>query len=498
MKSLLERLEEYGYSDFYPFHMPGHKRNHILQDEMPSFYEYDITEIDGFDDLHHPEGILKDAMKKAAALYDSEDTWFLVNGSTCGVLAAISAITEQGGTLLMMRNSHKSAYHGVLINKIPVVYLYSETDPELGMDLGVSLEQIRKEVEANSDIKAVFLTSPTYEGISLELKEIVAYLHAKEIPVIVDAAHGAHFGMADFLPENAVQSGADIVIHSLHKTLPAPTQTALLHRNGNLISGEKIQNYLSVYQTSSPSYPLMAGMDSCIRYLLDDKTDWKGFSKMRKTLSEGLRKLKYIGVRDVYGKEGMKLPEMGKMILYSQSKHMDGKQLYQTLVDKYHLQPEMAMPSYVLLIFTPWDTEDAYKRLETALQEIDEDLEKKENPVVKKQTVGDLSAFFQLQDSFADTTTKRLPLYPEYPKSEAVYEIAKANAMDAEVIPITMAEGRISAGFVGLYPPGQPVLVPGERISVAVQMLLTHYQRHGFTVRGMENGAVSVLCDKNY
>ena len=255
---LLEKLEEYSQSDYYPLHMPGHKRN-ISHFGDP--FRLDITEIDGFDNLHHAEGVLLEAQQRAAALYGAEESFYLINGSTCGILAAISACTKRGGRILMGRNCHKAAYHGVFLNGLKAAYLYPETDFVRGINGAVTPETVRKALREQHP-EAVFLTSPTYDGVVSDIRSIAEIVHKAGAILIVDEAHGAHFAMSPYFPESALSCGADLVINSLHKTMPSLTQTALLHVQGKRVDRERLKMYLGIYQSSSPSYVLMAGMDA--------------------------------------------------------------------------------------------------------------------------------------------------------------------------------------------------------------------------------------------
>lgn len=471
MGKLYDILTEYGESDAYPYHMPGHKRYEGEGTPLfwKEYYKRDITEIDGFDGLHHADGILKEAMERAARLYHSEHTYFSVNGSTAGVLTAVMAAVPRGGSLILMRGSHKSAYHGILLGGMRGIYLPSGTDPETGLDLGVTADQVISMAEAHPEAGAVFLTSPTYEGISMPLREIADELHKRDQLLIVDAAHGAHFGMADYLPENAVDAGADIVIHSLHKTLPAPTQTALLHVNGGRVSIRQVERYLSVFQSTSPSYVLMAGIDECICMLQNDKERlFAAFYQKRKKLHALLDGLKHIRIVDAFtplasssGKPDGYAPEMGKLLLIPDREYMTARDLHDALRLRYHLQPEMAAPAYVLLFLTIMDTEEGYRRLSDALHEIDHNMEKTDN--TKK--------------CFEKKCTRDLP--------EAVYAMAEADAMEGEWISSEDAIGRISQGIVAVYPPGQPLLVPGECITKQVIEELQYCRSSGCEVHGI-------------
>lgn len=271
---LIQRLKKYQKSEMYPFHMPGHKRANGMDVHFPDPFSVDITEIDGFDNLHHPEGILKDSMEWAASLYGSDHTWYLVNGSTCGLLSAISAAVSHGGKILVSRNCHKAVYHGIYLNHLETVYVYPQQVPGLGIQGGILPEDVEKALKSEPDIQAVLIVSPTYDGIVSDVEAIAKIVHKAGLPLIVDEAHGAHFAYGDAFPKSALELGADAVIQSVHKTLPSLTQTALLHVKNNRSDGgcyidvKKIERYLQIYQSSSPSYVLMASIENSI-FLMD-------------------------------------------------------------------------------------------------------------------------------------------------------------------------------------------------------------------------------------
>ena len=243
MEYLYEKLTAYGNSDYYAFHMPGHKRNmELMRARLP--YNIDITEIDGFDDLHHAEGLLKELQENAARVFQAEETHYLVNGSTVGLLSAVMGCTERGGRILMARNCHKSVYNAVYMNELRPVYIYPEFSEETDLNGEIHVDQIKKLLEEYEDIQVVVIVSPTYEGVVSDIEAIAEIVHEYKIPLIVDEAHGAHFGFHSYFPQNANTQGADVVIHSLHKTLPSLTQTALLH-----IKDKKLFAYASIQQS---------------------------------------------------------------------------------------------------------------------------------------------------------------------------------------------------------------------------------------------------------
>lgn len=437
MKGIYDRLKAYGKSDFYPFHMPGHKRNSKCG-PLSELYRLDITEIDGFDDLHHPVSIIREAQERAAQLYHSEHTYFLIDGSTAGILTAISAVSGRGRKLILARNCHKAVYHAAFLNHLELCYVYPELLKGHGIAGEIRAQDIENQIKAilseeegkepKELICGVVITSPTYDGVSSDVQEIADMVHRYELPLIVDQAHGAHFGVHPAFPENAVAQGADAVIHSVHKTLPAPTQTALLHINGDLIGRNEVEKYLHIYQSSSPSYVLMAGIDESIAFV--KKRGYEGLDKVvkfRRKLEDTAAALK-----------NLKLcpgTEPGKALIYDQSGRMSGQELMERLERKYHLQMEMASGAYVTAILTMADQKAGIRRLRKALCELDQFIEK--------------LPFRERTEEVIFRAQKKLPMWQAY---EAAYD----------EVDIYSAAGRITAEFVGLYPPGIPLLVPGE------------------------------------
>lgn len=250
-------------------HMPGHKRNDRMLN-MHNPYLMDITEVEGFDNLFHANGILKIGMEKAASLYRSRYSNYLVGGSSAGILSGISACTNKGDKVLVARNCHKSVYNTLYLKELNPIYIYPQIDKEFRIDCGIRPSQVRDMLIKHGDIKLIIITSPTYEGVVSNIKEIGAIAHDFKVPLLVDEAHGSHLGFHSYFPKNSIELGGDITIHSLHKTLPSFTQTGLIHVNGDLVDYEKVKKYLSVYQSSSPSYILMASIDNCVSLLTEE------------------------------------------------------------------------------------------------------------------------------------------------------------------------------------------------------------------------------------
>ena len=476
-ESLEDRLEWYGESGYYPFHMPGHKRR------MPEEYgpalqaaaRTDITEIDGFDDLHQPEGILLFAQKRAAAVFGADETFFLVNGSTAGILTAVSAAVEKRGKLLMARNCHRSVYHAVFLRELQPVFLYPGV-LEGGVADAIAPGQVEEALARDPDIRAVLITSPTYDGVVSDVKAIAEAAHRAGALLIVDCAHGAHFGFADGQPESPVRLGADLVVQSLHKTLPALTQTALLHRNGERVSSEAVRRFERIYQTSSPSYVMMGSMDSCVRLL--EKRGRQIFTEFEERLDRfyerlsGLKTLRVLG-QSLPEQGCMKAFDRGKLLISASNGKITGNLLYKELLKRYYLQMEMVCETYVTAILTPWDTRDGLCRLAEALEEIDRELSGPEKPE-------DGRLFYSGGEAGCGSVMRH------WPRTRTVLPLSEAEEAPKTAVRLSGAAGNISGTYVNLYPPGIPLIIPGELITEEIIKLIETYVQQGLNIQGVE------------
>ncbi|MGC4019191.1 MAG: aminotransferase class I/II-fold pyridoxal phosphate-dependent enzyme [Muricomes sp.] len=481
---LYEMLRDYDNTDYYAFHMPGHKRNGSLTGcNFP--YNIDITEIEGFDDLHHARGILKESQIKASLLYGAEESCYLVNGSTSGILSAVMGSTSRGDKILISRNCHKSVYHAVYMNGLKPVYVYPRFHDDMELNGAVAASDIEELLQENDDIKAVVITSPTYDGVVSDVRVIADLVHKKGIPLIVDEAHGAHFGFHPYFPANSNSCGADVVIHSLHKTLPSLTQTALIHMNGSLVNRKKIRSYLHMLQTSSPSYVLMAGMDACIELFLKtpDSNEYdnksrissignKLFENYTAILEETRTRLKSLNYLRLIETENY---DKSKIVVSVRDTNMSGRQLYEKLLNKYHLQMEMAAGSYVVAMTSIGDTREGMERLTEALLEIESQLEN-----------GRKEGF---------ETHFSLPKLKQRYISAEIDDLLNSG-LENKIVSLLWQEavGEVSTEYAYVYPPGIPLIVPGEEISRDAVLLMLKYKSMGFSVEGLEkDGRIEVL-----
>lgn len=433
----------------YPFHMPGHKRN-------PAFafcdhpVSLDTTEVTGTDDLHDPHGMLADTMALAARLTGSRQSYLLINGSTAGLLAGITAATHRGDTVLVARNCHRAVAHALALADVHPVWLSPAWNAALGTYEQLSPETVRQALLAHPEATLTVVTSPTYEGVTSDIAAIATAVHAAGGTLLVDEAHGAHFGYSPLFPQSAVTLGADIVIQSLHKTLPSPTQTALLHVCSDRVDSDRVQRQLSVFQTSSPSYLLMAGIDRCLR-LLEARGD-ELFAAYEQRLT-AFRRHAAPWLLPVNG-------DAGKLIIPCQ----DGAQLARDLRETYKLETEMVGLHHVLAMTSVADTDEGFDRLAAALAAL--------RPIPSADSIA-------------------CPPLPE----TAVSPAAAADARN-EYVPLAEAAGRIAAEELYCYPPGIPLTVAGERLTDELVRYIADQQAAGIHIHGAENDVLRVISDE--
>lgn len=437
----------------YPFHMPGHKRNlEVMGNLFP--YDMDITEIEGFDDLHHASGILKEAMADAAKLWGAKETFFLINGSTSGILAGIRALTKTGDTVLMARGCHRSVYHAVELCHLHPIYLVPPLCQTLPIFGSMPPETIQKALQENPNCKLVILTSPTYEGVVSDIASIAEIVHNAGAYLLVDEAHGAHFGFDTDFPMTAVRLGADIVIQSMHKTLPAPTQTALLHICSTQVPIAEVRRQLAIFQTSSPSYVLLSQMQRCVTFLKKKGTSF--FSDYVTKLQQFYHTVNHLSALRVYPLQETAIfdADIGKIIINTSHSNINGTTCANILRNTYGLETELSQPSYVLAMTSILDTTEGFSRLANALSAID-------------QTV---------QPSGANT----LVCLPAIPTT--ICSITQALEQPHEIVSFSDAVHRIAADYIWAYPPGIPLIVPGEEFTTDLLSYIQELQKNGISV----------------
>jgi len=416
-------------NDSLPMHMPGHKRKTDLPYLEKLAADIDITEIDGFDDLHDPSGIILEAERRAAGLWKAENSHILVGGSTVGILAAIYSHVRSGDVVLMARNCHKSVYHAVEICGAVPKYITEECDKKTGICKDITPLQIQNSIKENADAKLIIITSPTYEGVISDIHGIARVAHGHGIPLLVDEAHGAHLDLGGSFVGGAVSGGADIVVQSLHKTLPSLTQTAVAHVGG-LADDAAFMRALDIFETSSPSYLLMAAADGCVDFISRNAHLLDSWSARLYKFRQSAKELEKLRLFDGDGCFGF---DKSKIIISTADADISGYELMRTMRYEHGIELEAAGLRHAVAMTGIFDGDDAFERLAIAAKEIDARIGSKKCSEVEARGVPEQSV------CPADALKRKAFAAP---KGDAV--------------------GRISAEYIYSYPPGIPLIVPGE------------------------------------
>lgn len=433
---LYDKLKDYSKSGIYPFHMPGHKRSDITEEGIIP-YNIDITEIDGFDNLHSPNGVISDIQNKAAELYCAENAFILINGSTGGILSAVRSMTHMGDKVIIARNCHKSVYNAAELCCLDVDYIFPDTD-DYGIITSVSLETLEnKLIQHNSAVKLVIVTSPTYEGVVSDIKSIAEICHKFGALLLVDEAHGAHFPFSDIFPDEALACGADAAVISLHKTLPSLTQTAMLITNSKELS-EKLKNNLAVFETSSPSYLLMSSVENCVDFCRKNHSKFKEYAKRLVKFRTDCTSLQKLKLYNPYKNNKVFDYDLGKLVISTAETNISGTKLADILRKEFSVEIEMAYSDYVIAMTSVCDSDEGFDRLLLALKAVDSRL-------CRECNNKDIS----LEKLFTGKNFKSC-------------EIEK---FAVEKLELSKSAFRTSAEYIWAYPPGIPLVVPGEIIS---------------------------------
>ncbi len=461
---IIDSLRKIVDDNIISFHMPGHKKGAIYktlgyQDILENLYKLDTTEIPGTDNLHSPEECIKESLKRASEVFKSDKTFYLVNGSTCGIEAAIMASVNPKEKIILNRDCHQSAINSCIIGDIDPIYVNPSINKDSNTLSGVSFDDVKRVIDSNLDAKAVFLTYPTYFGDVFDLKSICSYAHEKGMTVIIDEAHGAHLGLSEKLPETALSQGADIVIQSTHKTLPSFTQSSMIHIKGNRININKLTNMLRITESSSPSYLLMASLDIAV-----DIYEKNGFDLMDKLLSNidefksELYKLKNIKVDES--------KDCTKIFLNTKELGITGHELENILRENYNIQVELSNYYGVLLISTIGNTKDEFLKLKDVLFEIDK-IYKKEDHL------------------------KRVSYPIKLPKK--ILSPREAFYMDKKNVKIENSIGKISGEYIIPYPPGVSLVSPGEELTKEVIDYIIECKSKGMNVNGVKDSELRFI-----
>ena len=522
---IYNKLRELESEKRIPFHMPGHKRT-----DFGAFFgveKMDITEITDYDNLHEPEGIIRESMNLVKDIFKSKESWYLVGGSTLGILVSISSVCRQGDKILIGRNCHKAVYNCIRLLQLEAVYCYADISAAYDICEDMKPEAVARELRANPDIKAVVLTSSTYEGVVSDIAGIKEVIRPYGIPLIVDEAHGAHLIFHEYFPDSATQAGADLVIQSTHKTLPSFTQTAVLHLCSDIVIKEQVEEMIDIYETSSPSYLLMASAEYGIMYMKENQGQLAQYVDNLKNFRKKCEQLKKISLLS-QEKLNCFAYDNGKLVFSVKDCGINGKELFQLLYEKYHIELEMENLTYGIAMTSICDKKEHFDVLWKAISEIDKMCESRKtqkqniNGVVNK-TQADIQNQDKVETEICNKDKKKIEtkihnkhkdrqetesknivmneiqtenqikenkqtIYP--PK---VLESWQCRGKQMEAVELSDSIGRVSAKSVMIYPPGVPILVPGEKILKETVENISQYLYNGYNVLGLSKEQIIVL-----
>lgn len=476
MAGLRAALEALRREDRASFHMPGHKYGGCgLKSSFNQFWEIDVTEIPGADNLHDPESILLEAKNFAQRTYGSRESFFLVNGSSCGIMAMIMGTVRRGEKIVVSRDAHRSVHQAVSLGGLQPIYLMPKVDPRTGIAIGIDEKALQEAFKVHKDIKAVVCTYPSYSGACIDLPAVQKITEAHGALLLVDEAHGAHLWLNETLPTSALGLGADVVVQSLHKTMPALTQTAILHLGTEKANREEITKYLAIFQSSSPSYVLMSSIDEAIR--IGAVMGREAMANLLENVAKIKERGRTLGFEfwddETLSKNMTWAFDTTKLCLSGHKLGLDGYEL-DRLLFKEGIQSEYALKSHVLLMTTIANESEDFHRLGNALENISQG--------IRGAKILDFeSALPQYYDGLAEL------------ESELVVLPEAIDRYSAENCPLEESVGKIVAEWIIPYPPGVPILCPGERLQRVHLELLNDYLDKEHKVLGIKDGEIRIL-----
>jgi arginine decarboxylase len=457
------------------FHIPGHKKGQGMD---PAFREFvgdnvlsiDLINIAPLDDLHSPKAAIKEAQELAAQAFSADYTFFSVQGTSGAIMAMIMSVVGPGDKILVPRNVHKSTMSAIILSGAIPIFIYPEVDEEYGITHGISAESVEKAIETYPDAKAVLVINPTYFGFAADLKRIVDIAHTSNIPVIVDEAHGIHLKFHDELPISAMEAGADMAATSVHKLGGSLTQSSVLNVREGLVSVSRVQSVLSMLQTTSTSYPLLASLDCARRQLAVHGYDL--IDQAIRLAKEARKRINKIPHLKVAGREKLHSSatfdmDQTKLLISVKDLGITGHQAEEWLRQNANIEVELSDLYNILCLVTLGDTKKEINLLINALQRMSQTFDSEACVKETEVNVPDIPALAMTpRDAFYSST---------------------------EVIPFKDSAGYICAEFIMVYPPGIPIFIPGEVITEENIKYIQMNIEAGLPVQGPEDASLQTI-----
>lgn len=444
-RPVFEALSKLKDENSVSFHMPGHKGKNTLFNWGDYIPAIDTTETYGMDNLLEPRGVILESEEEAAKVFGAMNTFYAVNGSTGSIYIAIATITKPGDTVIVQRNCHKSVYNALILNRLNPVYVYPKYNDDYHVLTGVDPDEIEDLILDNPEVKAVIVTHTNYYGIASDLERIAEICHNYGKILMVDEAHGPHMKFDDRLPKSALECGADIVIHSTHKTLTGFTQTSMIHVGSERIDINKLKDRFQLYTTTSPSYLFTLSNETACAYM-----DGEGRENLHHNVTkclEFIEELKKIDRVEVF--EGdefdktIKSKDNTKILFKLEG--VKGSRLRKELYERHNIRLEMSDYYYALIFATLMNEDEDYDKLLEAIKDLSKNLSYEEVKHIKVNM----------------------------PDPKIIIRPADAYYSSKKIISLKDSLGEIVTSPIIPYPPGVPLLVPGEEIT---EEILDHIQ----------------------
>ncbi len=468
---LFTALKKHAAGNPVQFHIPGHKKGLGTDKEFREFIgdnalSIDLINIAPLDDLHQPTGVIEEAQKLAADAFGSDYTYFSVQGTSGAIMTMVLSICSPGDKIIVPRNIHKSVMSAIIFAGAKPVFVSPAQDENLGIDHGITTSSVRRALQRHPDAKAVLVINPTYFGVCAHLKEIVDLAHSFNVPVLVDEAHGVHIQFHEELPMSAMQAGADMAATSVHKLGGSMTQSSVLNLNvkNGFVNPQRVQTIISMLTTTSTSYLLLASLDTARRNLalngremVQQALDLAHYLRGEINNIPGL----YSFGREILGGEATYDLDPTKVTIHVRHLGITGYETENWLREHYNVEVELSDMYNILCIITPGDTKESVGTLLSALRHLAETYYKENN------------------------ANELIVKIPEIPQLSLIPR--DAFYADTEVIPFKESAGRIIAEFIYVYPPGIPILLPGEVISQSNIDYIVDHVEVGLPVKGPED-----------
>jgi arginine decarboxylase len=471
---LFDALRAHAERNPVQFHIPGHKKGAGMDPEYREYIGQNILDIDliniaPLDDLHQPIGVILEAQQLAAEAFGADSTYFSVQGTSTAIMMMILSVCSHGDKIIVPRNVHKSILSAIIFAGARPVFLSPVRDTNLGIDHGVTTRSVRRALERHPDAVAVLIINPTYYGVCTHLKEIVDLTHEYDIPVLVDEAHGALIHFSDELPLSAMQAGADMAATSIHKLGGSMTQSSVLNVRTGLVNPLRVQTILSLLTTTSTSYPLLASLDTARRHLairgkeLAERT--VHLAKKARTAINQISGLYCFG-EELLGEEATYDYDPTKLTIHVRHLGITGYDAENWLREHYRLEVELSDMYNILCLVTPGDDENSIGILLESLEAMS-------------------NAYQESSRDILEIVVK----IPEIPHLALTPRDAFYG--ETELVPFRESAGRIIAEFIYVYPPGIPILLPGEVISQENIDYIVDHLEIGLPVKGPEDRSVT-------